>query len=409
MTKKFEAFSPEAQKRLAEEAAGYQKRMAKIPYNEGRPELFETKIFRLQREGAVTGNEKKLLVATRDPGSGSALEPVLKELIDDEEIEIYVVTDGRAQEIIQKNFLTEDITPPDMVLKASNVTGIPDVILMDRSSEMGIDTYAAATFPGVLKILVEDYYANSIEYLSALKERDLPLPEKICVIDKGAKELITNKFPELEDRIVVTGQPAFDRFAHEDTQKISREVKQRLHLQPEDKIISFMAALDEPAKIKKMAEALQKAGGDFYFVFRPHPRDNIRYETYERMFIDAGVKIINMQDFTSDEIGAASDVVLTSWSTEGLNGIYRRKPTAHITDRDFSINAGYDPPLVPVRIGASVGINHMDELVAVLPQLLNTNSPLNHSLREKMEQEYPVDGKNAKRVADIIREYLEKK
>ncbi|PIR93548.1 hypothetical protein COT99_00050 [Candidatus Falkowbacteria bacterium CG10_big_fil_rev_8_21_14_0_10_43_10] len=406
MTKKFEAFSPEAQKRLAKEAADYQKR---IPNIEGRPDLFETKILRLQREGAATENEKKLLVAARDPGSGSALTPVLKELAGDEEMQIDIIADGRAQEIVQKNFLTKDITPPGMVLEADNVIGTPDVILMDRSCETGIDSYVTATFPEAPKILVEDYYLNTPDFLAELKKRDLPLPEKICVMDEGAKELIVKRFPDLESRIEITGQPAFDKFAHEDTKKISQEVRQKLNLSPEDKLVSFMSTKDEPAKIKKMAEALKKLGDDFYFIFRRHPRDNTSYETYKQIFVEAGIKIIDTDEFTTDEIGAASDVVLTTWSTEGLKGIYRRKPTAHITDHNFRIPEDIELPLVPVKLGASVGIDNMDELIEILPQLLDQKSPLNHSLKEKMEKNYQADGNNAKRVADIVREYLTKK
>jgi len=406
MTKKFEAFSPEAKKRLAAEAAVHQKRMSKIPRIEGRPELFETKIFRIQQEGAATENTKKLLVATRDPGSGNALTPVLKELVRDKTIQIDIITDGRAQEIIQKNFTINDVTPPGMILEADNIIGTLDVILMDRSNETGIDSYVAATFLEVPKILVEDYYSNTPHFLSELKKRGLPLPEKICVMDAGAKELIVKIFPDLEDRIEITGQPAFDKFVHEDTEKLAAEVKEKLGLCSKDKIVSFMSTFDEPEKVKKMAEALKKAGDDFYFIFRRHPRDNVGYEIYRRILTEAGIKIIDTDDFSTNDIGAASNVVLTTWSTEGLNGIYRRKPTVHITDFNFKIPQDVDLPLVPVKLGASVGINDVSTLTEVLPQLLDPASPLNQLLKEKMEQAYPADGNNAKRVADVVRSYL---
>lgn len=382
-------------------------RKKKLAYIEGRPDLFETKILRIQSTGE-TKEIESLLVATRDPGSGNALLPVLKELSINPELRIDVITDGRAQEIIQSNFQTKDVTPEDMILRTDNVIGTPKVILMDISaSEMGIDTYVTATYPEVPRILVEDYYINAINYLSESLKRNLPLPEKICVMDNSVKELILKKFPQFENMIEVTGQPAFDRFTKEDTEQLSHEIKQRLGLQPTDKLVSFMSAMDdEPEKIKKMAESLKESGANFYFVFRRHPRDSVSYETYKGILIKEGVRVIDTDQFSTNDIGAASDVILTTWSTEGLHGIYRRKPTAHIIDRDFKVPEDVPFPLPPVKLGASVGINKIDEIAQVLPQLLNTQSVLNTKLRKRMEEQYPADGKNAERVANIVKEYL---
>lgn len=391
-------------KKLSSAEPQEQKRMA---YIEGRSDLFETKILRIKPAGE-TEETKSLLVSTRDPGSGNALLPVLRELTGDQGLQIDVMTDGRAQEIIQSNFQTDDITPQGKIgaLVADSVTGTPDVILMDRSSEMGIETYATATFPEVPKILVEDYYTNTINFLSELIKRKLPLPEKICVMDDGAKELIVKKFPQLEQIIEVTGQPAFDRFTQENTEQLAHEVKKKLGLQPTDKLVSFMSTMDEPEKIMQVAEALKEMAGDFYFAFRRHPRDNVSYETYKKILTDVGIRVIDTDEFSTNHIGAASDVVLTTWSTEGLHGIYRRKPTVHITDRNFKIPETLDLPLPPVKLGASVGLDRVDEISEVLPQLLDPNSDLNTKLRQKMEEQYPADGKNAERVANIVRQYL---
>lgn len=381
------------------------KRMA---YIEGRSDLFETKILRIKPTEPTGEIETKnnLLVSTRDPGSANALLPILKELTDDHDLQIDIITDGRAQEIVQKNFQTENITPEGMALEADNVIETPKAILIDNSSEMGIDNYVSATFSEVPKILVEDYYGNSILYLNRLTENNLPLPEKICVLDQAAKKLILKYFPTLKNKIEVTGQPTFDRFAGENTEQLAHEVKKKLGLQPTDKLVSFMSTMDEPEKIEKMAEALKGMTGDFYFAFRRHPRDNVSYETYKKILTDAGIKVVDTDEFSTNDIGAASDVVLTTWSTEGLHGIYRRKPTVHITDNNFEIPKDVYLPLPPVELGASVGIKKISEIAQVLPQLLDQNSSLNDKLRKNMEKQYPADGKNAERVADIVRQYL---
>lgn len=389
----FDSLPPEEQKR--------------IDYIEGRSELFETKLLRFSLAGKdKTEKKKKLLVATRDPGSGNALVPVLKKLEDDAQIEIDVLTDGRAEEIIQNNFKTEDITSQKSALAVSDVIGNPKAILIDSSAEMGIESFMASTFPEVPKVLVGDWYSDVIPLLIRLKEKGFPFPEKICVMDNGARETILRKFPELEDRIEITGQPAFDRIANEDTQHIAAEVKNRLGLKPTDKLVTFMSTMDEPEKIRQMAEALSRFSSDFYFVFRRHPRDNVSYETYKRILTDVGVRVIDTQEFSTNDIGAASDVILTTWSTEGLYGLYRRKPTINIIDHNFKIEDGLELPLPPVKFGASVGIDTVSKLADVMPDILNPSSHLNQKLKIAMEKYYRTDGKNAERVANVVRQYL---
>ena len=63
-------------------------------------------------------------------------------------------------------------------------------------------------------------------------------------------------------------------------------------------------------------------------------------------------------------------------------------------------------PLVPVKLGASVGLDRMNQLAEILPQLLDQKSALNSSLKKNMEKEYPADGKNAERVANIVRQFI---
>jgi hypothetical protein len=376
---------------------------------ENRRDLFETRILKIV-PAVDHGNEdelKNVLVATRDPGSGSALMPVMKELVGDEEVKITAVTDGRAQEIIKNNFLIEDKTPKDMILSSDRILETPNVILMDRSGgELGLDTYTVATYPEIPKVLVEDYPGTCRIYLKKLSDRNLPMPEKICVMDQVAKDIIVKDFPDLEARIEITGQPAFDKYAAEDTEKIAFQVKKRLGLKPMDKLVSYMSTMDEPEKVREMAEAIKQIAGNFYFVFRRHPRDNTSYEIFKKILTDAGIRVLDTDQFSTDEIGAASDIVLTTWSTEGLNSIYRRKPTVNIVDFNFRVVEGYDFPLAQVKLGASVGLDRMSGLTEALPQLLDEQSQLNQELREEMEENYPADGQNAKRVADIVRRYI---
>jgi len=379
------------------------KRFSTIAIKE-RPDLFETKVLRIKRGWGNKKTEREVLVASRDPGSGGSLLPVIEELQKDSGI--VAITDGWAEDKIKKSFKTRDITPKGRKsFVMSGITEIhPDVILMDASEEQGIDFHVDEALPDVPKVLVEDYYGSSDKFLRTAIERGLPLPEKICVMDVGAREILIKKFPALESRVEVTGQPSFDRFAEEDTENIAKKAKKKLKLKQDDKLIVFMSTIDGIEKATEIADALKKSGENFYFVFRRHPRDNTNYADYKKVFEDVGIRVVDTEGiFTTDEIGAAADVLLTTWSTVGLDAIYRRKPTVNIVDRKFPVPDGYDFPLVPVKLGASIGVDEIGQLSDVLPKLLDGKSQLNAQLFKNMERYYLADGKNAKRVADVVR------
>ena len=118
----FERMSPEQKERIA--------------YIEGREDLFETKLLRIK---SAREAQKNLLVAARDPGSGNALVPVLQELVKDPELQVEIITDGRAKGIFQDNFQTEDITPKGSILAAETAIENPNAILMDKSSRLHWD------------------------------------------------------------------------------------------------------------------------------------------------------------------------------------------------------------------------------------------------------------------------------
>ena len=389
--------SPEEKKRLG--------------YIEGRDDLFPTKVFEIQNSFKAEVEEKKnVLVISRDPGSANALWPVMELLYHDDTIAMKVVMDGRAEEILQDKFTMKDITPKDTVLEAEQVLGTPDALLIDSStSERGIEMYATANYPEIPIVLVEDYYTSSRGYLQRLKDRNLPYPKKICVLDSEAKKLIVKHFPELEERIEVTGQPAFDRLALEDTEGIQTEVRKELGLAPGEKLITFISAGTTIELIGKLANELKGITTKFRLALGVHPRDNTPREVYENLFRGAGIECINADALGINIAGAASDLVILIVSVEGLHAIYRRKPTIHITDPKFTTPQEDLPPPPPVKLGASVGLDNMDYFAGKAEALLDPESAENTELKKHMEEQYPVDGKNAERVANILKAEISKR
>lgn len=383
---------------------------ARMGYMEGREDLMESKLLHIDRE--KSSDQKMIhtiLAVTRDPGSGNALIPVLEKMMTNGNFEIYALTDNQAQEIIQKTLPTQDVSPSESALSIANSMPKPDALLIDSSKEQGLETYSANNFEEAPVILVEDYYATAQRYLRRLKDMSLPLPVKICVMDQATKDLIIHDFPEISNRIIITGQPAFDKFHKEDTEKISESVKDRLGIKPNEKLYSFMAMSDmNEETATKIATQLQKHPKDFFFAFRKHPKDNTPSQVYNKIFENHGIRALDTDGYSTDEISAASDLIVTTWSTEGLHGIYRRKPTIHITDSNLSnIRPELTLPLPPVKLGASIGLNDLNDLSPSIASLEKGSDSVS-KLQTNMEKYYPRDGKNSERVFAEIQDTLNK-
>lgn len=241
--------------------------------------------------------------------------------------------------------------------------------------------------------------------MQRLKDRKLPYPKKICVLDSEAKKIIARDFPELEDRIEITGQPAFDRFATEDTTGLKIDARKELGMLLDEKLITFVSASmgTDIELVEKMAEELKTVKAKFRLAFTVHPRDNTPRDTYEKIFREVGITCVDVGQLGFNKVGAASDVMTMIISTEGLNAIYRREPTMHITDPRFVIPLKGLALPPPVKLGASVGLDDMGDFAAMIEQLLDPESSENVELKKRMEENYPVDGKNAERVMNLLK------
>lgn len=377
-----------------------------------REDLFKTKVFELKIQEADPGTiEQNVLVVSRDPGSASCLVPVMKILEKNPASQIAVVTDGRAEDAIRNHFEVEE-KDIEGSIGADRAVGQPDVILVAAAEEKGLETYANATFDEVPMVLIEDYPGATHIFLRACLDRPgLHLPDKTCVMDEAAKQLMVASFsdhPEIESRIEVTGQPAFDRIANENVAEISKNAREKMGLSADDKVVAFMST-DEVTKeqARQICEKLKNPSTDFTLVFRRHPRDNTSYDEYFQMFEEMGIKNIDSRELKTDEVSAAADVVLTSWSTAGLEAIYRGKPTIHIVDRNvLDIPENLKLPLPVVKLGASVGIDDVRELAEKIDGLLDSSSDLSRRIDANMVKYYPNDGKNAERVVAVINEII---
>jgi len=217
----------------------------------------------------------------------------------------------------------------------------------------------------------------------------------------------------LGDKVIVTGQPAFDKYAQEDTEKIYQETRRRLGLKPEECLISFFSISGDQRKlISQVAKKIKILKDNAYFALRPHPRSVIKKEEYDLLLKDSGIRILETSDFSSDQINVASDIIMTTTSTEGLIGIYRQKPTIHILDKQYggqneALAPDYVPP--PCLCGASELVLDIGQLAEKIEPLMDRESLARKNLIKNIRENFLTDGKNTERVTTEIENILENK
>lgn len=398
-------------------------------------ELFETKLFFLKREGKISDDEiRSVLVLMRDPGSANALLPVVEKLKD--KYNLSFITDGVASDYLQKQGLDlVDKTPAEGLLAASigdddtneyspldTEHFNPDLVLTtNTSSDSGIENFARATFTDTPLVLVEDIYETARDFIGRgekVKDAGVHMREadKICVIDETAKQKILRDFGDsiegLENKIEITGQPSFDKMYYEDREGISNRVREGLKIGRDDKFIVFFGVdRDMKKELETIANGIKlTTSGGIKFLLRTHPRDPISaedYEEYNKIITSAGIEQVDASkaaEYTTDEINIASDMVITTTSTVTFESIYRNKPVINITAQEPSeYIAAIDNA---INNGASLEVSDFSKFADAFKKLFYNEGGSVDKMIKNQKKFFPLDGKNAERVADVIEKVI---
>ncbi|MEK7545959.1 MAG: hypothetical protein AAB554_02675 [Patescibacteria group bacterium] len=362
-------------------------------------ELFIHHPFGIQasyRFSSHAGTAPDVLVVSRDPGSANALIPVIERLRqDDPAIDIRFLPDLVAKQIFLKRYELEEApleAPPRTVLTSASV------------SCNELETHARTIYPGVPLVAVEDNYFTSYAWLERLRALRLPFPERYCAIDAVSARKAVETFPELAGRVVVTGQPACDVIASERTADIGADARRRLGVGPEESVVFFASSPGLLQLVQAMATRLGSMKTPFRFVFRHHPRDSVSKEAYESPLTEAGVRILDVGTLTNAQALCMADVVMTSFSSDPLLALCRRKAVVYLRDRKYLRMEGSDellPP--PVEAGVAAMIDDVDVLASILTGIL---SDVSKRLRLDAPGYYRLDGQNARRAADAVRRFM---
>ncbi len=210
----------------------------------------------------------KILWSANDPGGAHAVIPVVEALMARGDEVVGIVT-GPAYALAQEKNLS----------LASEVPWHPDLLLAGTSMGDSPDKKLLCELTDVPSVYVMDFWSNYRARFAST------LPTRLCVIDRQSKEeAAVEGIPA--DRVVVTGNPYFERFA-EDVTRDHEDVKLILFIsQPVRADIGNKYGFDEYHVLGNIIAALPKG---YRLGIRLHPRDDVH--KYERL-VDGNVFIM---------------------------------------------------------------------------------------------------------------------
>lgn len=187
----------------------------------------------------------------------------------------------------------------------------------------------------------------------------LPQGDFIAVINEYAKQCLVKRGIN-EGKIFITGQPAFETLftkTREDEQQLLRE----LNIQDEFSTLVTYASQKTPEDREVLIEILEtfKKLKNHQLIIKLHPsEDGVMQESLCDSYNLTNVKIVRNID--TQMLLSMSDIILTQFSTCGLEAILLEKPL-------ITINFSNKPDVIPYApMGAAIGVYNRGDLLKAL-------------------------------------------
>lgn len=260
----------------------------------------------------------------------------------------------------------------------------------EEGSRAGAEAIAMSPSP---VLVMQDMYGSSMPTLAMLKEKGCESGhaladhiDRLCVTDAFARQLILDKYPELDNAVVVTGGPHFDktiemrRTWHERRQTL----RQALGVSENQPVFLIAGGVNGTAEILHLLEEGIKQArvtDTAKVVLRVHPRatDDDKRLTKEYMettkypgwFTDVDRALAP----TSDDLLPGMNFVLSGFSTTNYIGVLLQMPGVVYVGtpafkKDLKAEKGLDwPP--EVEIGAGWYVRIPDDMEYAITAVLN--------------------------------------
>ena len=269
---------------------------------------------------------------------------------------------------------------------------------------------------GIRVIIVQDFWGNH-SYLP----KDFR-PDIICVQDFFAKNLVKSSWTNYDsNKIVITGQPAFDYLGNINCSSARGELRDKFELVEDWPIIHFSGGDFAPEALAVTIEALNIISQPVYFFIRHHPvlisakTNNYQkgiYEAYQVHLtkLQNGKVIDSGSVTTSETVNAAADITIGLSGTMLIQACYLDKTSIAVwTDevkKNFFKATGLNefPPCI---LGGCLRASNLTELIQCLDKsLARLRRPNLNPAKSRNNEYFKSDGQSAKRVFKVIKSFL---
>lgn len=379
-----------------------------------------------------TGKKQKVLATSWHPGGANSIVPVIKKLISENKVDVVVIGHQFSEKIFQNKDIDyktiahwglEDVSLDSMIklLQAES----PNLVLTGTSAQdpnnknVIEQTIAlAAQKMGIKSLAVLDFWANySLRFGDVSgAEKFKFLPDKIAIMDEIAEQSMLNEGFDKE-KLVITGNPHFDDLAIK-ARTFSRAkksaVRQKIGLCVESLIFYAANSWKNEYKeqgfwdltiidlINEVLESLpEKQRGGTGLVVKLHPRTpaDDRDEIKKYIEENSGRKIKIIENIDTREVALASDLVLVTYSTVGVEAVYMCKPC-------ISLQPGLKgEDLLIVSKHGIIPAGYTDEDCKKEVKKAILNKRYRKELLKRASS-FKTDGKATQRVAELVYQML---
>ncbi len=279
-----------------------------------------------------------ILITARYPGAFNAVLPVY-EALQGTSHATHVMAGGVAYErfkqvnshVIFSDTVHHQRDLGEVMHKASRILSNKNIDLVvtgTASRDYGIDeaVTVAANTHGVPVLTVQDYWAT----LQLTHFSELSIATRYAVMDAEAQKIMVERYKIPQERIAVTGQPAFDKYGQFPVLEKYRSIREQLGVKEDEKLVVYATQPNAGSvkTLEALVEGLKALSAHVRLAVMVHPREiddmhegtYTRYRaiasSYDHAFPFENIRDINRND--SDGLIAAADLLVTQYSTVGM-------------------------------------------------------------------------------------------
>ena len=270
------------------------------------------------------------------------------------------------------------------------------------------------------------YFICERAYKKILTRLDVPLQDisvpskgdatKVCVWSEHQKVVFKER-GGVSEKLVITGSPMHDLIFQKNTKKFDRiknKVGELLNINGNKEIILFatqplfkdrVCTYEEQRMLTELIVRAVSNFDEYVLVIKLHPRESLEEYAYlEKHPLKNRFRVVEDKDVDLYDLIQASRIVITQWSTVGLDAMLFGKDVTTVN------MLGPKDPLGYAESGAAIGVYKEDDLVHAIE-----NALYNEEVRKKLakarkkfiyEHAYKQDGKASKRVVDLVMQMI---